>query len=1104
MQIKILLVEDSSLTRKMEVNSLKEIGFSNIIDAENGEDAINKLVKEDDIGLIISDWNMPQRNGYELLKWIRTSEKWKKTPFIMATAQGEKKVIDKAEKAGVSNIISKPFNSDELRKIIYETFDNIKKGTVQSLIAESPNKQKILVPKKSKSGKLILNIAHIQITDHLTLGVLKYLIHTGELSPNKFELETRCLQGWNPVQKSLENGDVDAAFILAPIAMDLFSFGVPVKMILLAHKNGSISVRNTKCTINDLENEEIARALKNKIFYIPHILSIHHMLSNMYMREIGLSPGLTDNPNANLFFEVVPPIKMPEFIAQNPDVGGFTVAEPLGSKAIAAGNAERLFISGQLWDNHPCCVVAMRDEIIKSCPDAVQEFTDMLVYSGDFIAKHPDSAANIAVDFLDPQKKLGLKSSVLQRVLKEDKGIKTDDLFPVIEDFDRIQQYMVNHMNMGTIIDLNEFIDTQFAKNSCKTRKVDMTKSNVYDITSAVSKILPKLKKQTSLKPDKPDKPEKPENKDVSPIIKSNIESSNTIRIQVGILDKLMRLAGEFVLVRNRQLLSVNQNDMVSRSTSQRLDIVTTELQETVMKTRVQAIGTLFEKFPRIVREVSKRLNRKIEIHINGGDVEVDMSILDSLADPLTNIILYSCDIGIENPDQRILSGKVEMGTIEIKAFQESDQIIIEIMDDGRGLSSELIKKMVIEAGYKTESELARMSEQDIFSLATLPGVSQAKTISAMAGRNVGLDVIKSDIESLGGSVEINSVYGKRTVFHMQLPITLVIIPCLIVKAGEYRYAIPQNNIEEIVCLYDVDILTKIEYAGDNEIYRLRKKLLYMTRLIEILKRPDKFNNAIRSEIVEHHRHKQIQEFKKYVSNQEKWKDDQFNKTLNFAVLKCRSGCFGLIIDSVIGAEEIVVNPMHMLVKNIGIYSGSTVMGDGKVALILNVDGIARHAHIVSVINKNHNISKHDEKQSSTNLQTVLLFKYGTNELFALALPLIKRIEKISISNIQKIGNKEHIIIDNVSIRVLRLDTLLPVSKCDENNEMFLLLPKNVSRPIGILISKIVDIYEVSEELNVKSYMVDGLLGTSIINNNMALFIDVLRIVEMSENSADV
>ncbi|KPA16569.1 chemotaxis protein CheA [Candidatus Magnetomorum sp. HK-1] len=1091
MRMKILLVEDSTLTRKMEVNSLKEIGFTNIIDAEDGKYAIEKLAKEDDVGLIISDWNMPNKNGYELLKWVRTSEKWKKTPFIMATAQGEKKVIIKAEKAGVSNIISKPFSSDELKKIINETFENIKKGTVQSLISKSPN---TLIPKKSKSGKLILNIAHIQITDHLTLGVLKYLIDTGELSPKKFVLETRCLQGWNPVQKSLENGDVEAAFILAPIAMDLFSFGVPVKMILLAHKNGSISVRNTKCTINDLEKKEIARAFTNKIFYIPHILSIHHMLSNMYMREIGLSPGLTDNPNANLFFEVVPPIKMPEFIAKNSDVGGFTVAEPLGSKAIAAGNAELLFLSGQLWENHPCCVVAMRDEIIKSYPDAVQEFTDMLVYSGDFIANYPDSAANIAVDFLDPQKKLGLKSSVLQRVLKEAKGIKTDDLFPIIEDFERIQQYMVNNMNMGTIIDLNEFIDTQFAKNSCKNRNVDITKSNVYDIPGAVSKILSQPKKQSLLKP---------ENKDLPPIIKSNIDSSNTIRIQVGILDKLMRLAGEFVLVRNRQLLSVNQNDMVSRSTSQRLDIVTTELQETVMKTRVQTIGTLFEKFPRIVREVSKRLNKKIKIYINGGDVEVDMSILDSLADPLTNIILYCCDIGIESLDQRILSGKAEEGTIEIKAFQESDQIIIEIMDDGMGLSSELIKKMVIEAGYKTESELARMSEQDIFSLATLPGVSQAKTISAMAGRNVGLDVIKTDIESLGGSVEINSVNGKRTVFHLQLPITLVIIPCLIVKEGKYRYAIPQNNIEEIVCLYDADMLTKIEYAGDNEIYRLRKKLLYMTRLFEILKRPDKFNNATRSEIVEHYRHKQREEFKKYISNKKKWQEDQFNKTLNFAVLKCRSGCFGLIIDSVIGAEEIVVNPMHMLVKNIGIYSGSTVMGDGKVALILNVDGIARHAHIASVTGKSQNISKHDEKQTGLDLQTVLLFKYGKNEHFALALSLIKRIEKISIPNIQKIGNKEHIIIDNISIRVLRLDTLLPVSKCEEKNEMFLLLPKNVSRPIGILISKIIDIYEVSEKLNVESYMLDGLQGTSIINNNMTLFIDVLRIVEMSENSKD-
>lgn len=478
-QMKILLVEDSKITRKMEIKILKELGFNNLVEANDGEEAIQKLREEQEIRLIISDWNMPNKNGYELLVWVRSDEKCQGIPFIMATARAEKKEAVKATEAGVSNFLPKPFSAQELQSVIEETFGEGK-------VSEDEAPEEARLPRMTASGKVRLNVAHIQITDHLTLGVLKHLIATQKSSPKYFELETRCMPSWNPVQKALEKGEVDAAFILVPIAMDLFSFDVPIKLVLFAHKNGSICVRNKKGG----DQKSLADFFRGRTFYIPHTLSIHHMLSTMFLRQIGLNPGVTGDEGVDVFFEVVPPIKMPEFLPKNPDVCGYTVAEPLGTKAIAAGSGDLVFLSGELWEYHPCCVVAMRDDFIDAQPDAVQEFINMLVQSGQLIAQDPETAAAIAVEFLDPEKELGLKVPVLKKVLKEPQGIKTDDLFPVIEDLDRIQRYMAEEMGIGTLIDLEKFVDTRFAEVACDITKSARHPSLVHDLSKVVSEIV--------------------------------------------------------------------------------------------------------------------------------------------------------------------------------------------------------------------------------------------------------------------------------------------------------------------------------------------------------------------------------------------------------------------------------------------------------------------------------------------------------------------------------------------------------------------------------------------------------------------------------------
>ena len=455
--MKILLVEDAKLMLKMEKKTLNSLGFENIVEAVDGNDALSKLDKHGSFDLIISDWNMPGMSGYDLLVSVRKHEKFDSIPFLMATGRGEKKEMAKASEAGVSAFISKPFNAEELRDKIEEAV-----GLKQAATVEIKKERSFRI---SPSGKVILNMAHIQITDHLVLGVLKHLIDQGKLKPQHFELVTNCMSSWNPVANALEDGSIAGACVLAPIAMDLYSYGVPINLVLFAHKSGSIFVRNKRGGKYEEPHENFFR---NKSFYIPHTMSVHNMLAHMFFTGIGLRPGVTGDANVDVSFEVVPPVKMPEFLPQNPDACGYLVAEPLGTKAIAAGNAELQFLSSELWQDHPCCVVVMQSDFIRQYSEAAFEFTDMLVKAGQFIEERVDLAAEIAVKFLDPDKSLGLKVPLLRNVLSEPQGIKTNDLYPVIGDLDRIQQYMVNKIGVGKPIDLKQFVDLRFADAACK------------------------------------------------------------------------------------------------------------------------------------------------------------------------------------------------------------------------------------------------------------------------------------------------------------------------------------------------------------------------------------------------------------------------------------------------------------------------------------------------------------------------------------------------------------------------------------------------------------------------------------------------------------
>lgn len=612
-------------------------------------------------------------------------------------------------------------------------------------------------------------------------------------------------------------------------------------------------------------------------------------------------------------------------------------------------------------------------------------------------------------------------------------------------------------------------------------------------------------------------------------------DRGGTVRINVELLDKLMTLAGELVLVRNQQLLNMERSDSLARDMVQRLDMVTSELQETIMQTRMQPMSIIFNKLPRIVRDLSNTLGKQIELHIQGNEVELDKTILEALNDPLVHIIRNSCDHGIEPPEVREQSGKPPVGAISLRAYHEGGQINIQVVDDGQGIDPVVVRSKALERRLRTESELAQMNDRDVLSLIMLPGFSTAEQVSEVSGRGVGMDVVRHAIENLGGNVELESWPNEGTTLHLRLPLTLAIIPCIIATVEGHRFAIPQVNLEELVCLYDDDIFTRIEVAGNQEVYRLRKKLLPMVRLNEILARATPFSREIRAAIAEkYHLRGQLElaalpapetdsETAREVSPalhpagtpeplgiaesspltllQEPAQEGAPPESLSFAVVKVGAERFGLIVDKVLGTEEIVVKPMHPTLKSLRCYSGATVMGDGSVALILDIEGIARHAGVFLEQPGDEVFSKKGMGVSDEDTQSILLFRNGPKEQFALALPLIRRIEKISKCQLETVGNKEFITIDGQSTLVLRLDKLLTVSASDDKDEMFLILPKHIKRPFGILMSHILDIEETAIKLNTESYVEEGILGTDIIRGHLTLFPDIYRLIELAEPS---
>lgn len=528
-----------------------------------------------------------------------------------------------------------------------------------------------------------------------------------------------------------------------------------------------------------------------------------------------------------------------------------------------------------------------------------------------------------------------------------------------------------------------------------------------------------------------------------------------------------MNLVGELVLSRNQILQFTNKHDdSAFQATSQRLNIITTELQEHVMKTRMQPIDNIWSKFPRVVRDLSQSLGKKIEVKMEGKETEIDKSIIESIKDPLTHLVRNSVDHGVEMPDVRIANGKPETGTLMLKAYHEGGMVNIEISDDGGGINTQALKDKAIEKGLYTKDQLDRMKESDIINIIFMPGFSTAKQVTNVSGRGVGMDVVKTNIEKIGGMLDIQSTLGSGTSMRIKIPLTLAIIPALIVTCHQERYAIPQVSLVELVMLEGSQIKDNIELIDDAAVYRLRDQLLPLIRLDTGLGLNKEKNHLLLEKDI-----------------------------VRIVVLQANNRQFGLVVDDINDTQEIVVKPLSKLLKGISVFAGATIMGDGDIALILDAIGIAQYSNLLSTSNQPEQTSG-DQQNAENNQMTLLIFKSDEKHRMAVNLSSVSRLEEFESSKIEFSGKQEVIQYRECIMPLIRLSGLLGMeNSLSTTNLIQVIVCRQESQEIGIIVDNIIDI--IDTKVSYQSPPEPGTLYQSaIVQNHVTEIIDVDAIIK--------
>jgi two-component system chemotaxis sensor kinase CheA len=538
--------------------------------------------------------------------------------------------------------------------------------------------------------------------------------------------------------------------------------------------------------------------------------------------------------------------------------------------------------------------------------------------------------------------------------------------------------------------------------------------------------------------------------------------ANQSIRVNVDTLEHLMTMVSELVLTRNQLLEMVRRHeDSEFKVPLQRLSTVTAELQEGVMKTRMQPVGNAWQKLPRIVRDLAGELGKQIELEMNGAETELDRQVLDLIKDPLTHMVRNSADHGLEKPEQRRAAGKPEKGTIRLSAYHEGGYIIIEVADDGRGLDTEKIKAKAIASGLVSEADAEKMSETQIQRFIFTPGFSTLGIVTSVSGRGVGMDVVRNNIDQIGGTIDVKSMHGRGMSVTIKIPLTLAIISALIVEAGGYRFAIPQLSVVELVRARS-NSEHRIERIKGAAVLRLRHKLLPLTNLSIMLG---------------------LQQDKQRDPN------DGF-----IVVTQVGSETFGVVVDSVFHTEEIVVKPMSTMLRHIGLFSGNTILGDGSVILIVDPNGVAQalgtSGRSGDQIGENTNAEPTEVEQKVS----LLVFRAGSPHPKAVPLSLITRLEEVDVSRVE-FSNGRHL----VQYRG-QLMPLIPINdevQVKSHGLQSLLVFSDEGRSMGLVVDEIVDIVEDQLNIEVGSTR-SGILGSAIIKGQATEIIDIAHFLPLA------
>lgn len=680
----------------------------------------------------------------------------------------------------------------------------------------------------------------------------------------------------------------------------------------------------------------------------------------------------------------------------------------------------------------------------------------------------------------------------------------TEDAAPVVpEPVNEVPEVIIEE----PIIETPEPIVEEIPQPSSNTIATPPGPEPIVEVAPIPEKIVPEVAPPPpAAKSDAKAKPSKPA-----------AQSDTTLRVHVSLLDSLMTSAGELVLSRNQLLQTISSKDFRNiDAVGQRLDLITSELQEAIMLTRMQPIGNVFNKFPRVVRDLSKQLGKTMELSIIGKEVELDKTIIEAINDPLTHLIRNSVDHGIEMGHVRKAAGKKEDGTIVLKAYHEAGQVCIEISDDGKGLDGEALAASAINKGLLTLEQTQVMSDKEKIHLIFMPGFSTAAEVTDVSGRGVGMDVVKTNLDKLGGNVDIISEVGKGTTISIKLPLTLAIIPCQIIDVSSERYAIPQVNLEELLRIPAAHVKDRIERVGDAEVVRLRGNLLPLIRLADVIGLERQFLDE-ESETYEDDRRANIADRRgieselipayDVVDGTDKSPNrsviDRRNaicSALNIVVVSTGSMKYGLIVDTLQDSEEIVIKPLGRHLQQCTAYAGATIMGDGRIALILDVSNIARMANLTSLEGSHRaaEVAKaaEDELRKHQDRQSLLIFRNDVNEQFAIPLNQVERIEKIKRSDIEEVGQHRTMQYRGGSLTLIRVDDVAMVAPISDQEDLLVIVFNVAQTTVGLLAIGPIDAIEVTVDIDERTLQQNGIMGSTIINDHTTLLVNVFEMVQ--------